>query len=83
MEELPLPKVYQSIEPGPVSLLTTAAKGRFNVMTMSWHMMVDFIPPLVACIVRLPTTALPRCALQGMRHCHSRPEARIEGRSGR
>jgi Flavin reductase like domain len=51
MEELPLPKVYQLIELGPAVLLTTAAKGGFNVMTMSRHMMVDFIPPLVACIV--------------------------------
>jgi flavin reductase (DIM6/NTAB) family NADH-FMN oxidoreductase RutF len=34
-----------------VVLLTTAAKGRANVMTMSWHMMVDFEPPLIACIV--------------------------------
>ena len=42
MEELPLPKVYQLIELGPAVLLTTAAKWRFNVMTMSRHMMADF-----------------------------------------
>ncbi len=51
MEELPLFRVYQLLEPGPVVLLTTAHKGRPNVMTMSWHMMVDFTPPLVACVV--------------------------------
>ncbi len=51
MKELPLSKVYQLLEPGPVVLLTTAHKGHANVMTMSWHMMVDFEPPLVACIV--------------------------------
>ncbi len=51
MRELPLPKVYQLLEPGPVVLLTTAHKGRANVMTMSWHMMVEFEPPLVACVV--------------------------------
>ena len=44
-------KVYQLLEPGPVVLLTTADKGRANVMTMSWHMMVEFEPPLVACVV--------------------------------
>ena len=32
-------------------LLTTSRKGRANVMTMSWHMMVEFEPPLVACVV--------------------------------
>ena len=51
MKEFPLPNVYQLLEPGPVVLLTTARKGRANVMTMSWHMMVDFEPPLVACVV--------------------------------
>ena len=39
------------LEPGPVVLLTTARNGRTNVMTMSWHMMVEFEPPQVACIV--------------------------------
>jgi flavin reductase (DIM6/NTAB) family NADH-FMN oxidoreductase RutF len=48
---LPLAKVYQLLEPGPVVLLTTARKGRANVMTMSWHMMVEFEPPLVGCVV--------------------------------
>lgn len=51
MREFPLAKVYTLIEPGPVVLLTTARKGRSNVMTMSWHMMVEFEPPLVACVV--------------------------------
>jgi len=49
--DLPLSKVYQLIEPGPVVLLTTASKGQANVMAMSWHMMVDFEPPLIACVV--------------------------------
>jgi len=39
------------LEPGPVVLLTTRHRGRANVMTMSWHMMVEFEPPLVACVV--------------------------------
>ncbi|MGP0059016.1 MAG: flavin reductase family protein [Beijerinckiaceae bacterium] len=55
MKELPLSKAYQLLEPGPVVLLTTRGKGKAqgkaNVMTMSWHMMVDFEPPLVGCVV--------------------------------
>src|SRR5512137_2720802 len=51
MRELSLSKVYQLLEPGPVVLLTTQRKGRSNVMTMSWHMMVEFEPPLIACVV--------------------------------
>ncbi len=51
MKELPLPKVYQLLEPGPVVMLTTSHRGRANVMTMSWHMMMEFEPPLIACVV--------------------------------
>ena len=51
MKKLRLSDVYQLLEPGPVVLLTTAHKGSANVMTMSWHMMVEFEPPLVACVV--------------------------------
>jgi len=51
MKNLSLSKVYQLIEPGPVVLLTTAHRGRDNIMAMSWHMMVEFEPPLVACVV--------------------------------
>jgi flavin reductase (DIM6/NTAB) family NADH-FMN oxidoreductase RutF len=51
MKEFPLSKVYRLLEPGPVVLLTTTRKGQANVMAMSWHMMVEFEPPLVACIV--------------------------------
>lgn len=51
MRALALSKVYQFLEPGPVVLLTTAHDGRPNIMTMSWHMMVEFEPPRLACIV--------------------------------
>lgn len=47
----PLSKVYALLEPGPVLLLTTAHRGRDNVMTMSWHTMMEFEPPLVGCVV--------------------------------
>lgn len=50
-QSLPLKEVYRLIEPGPVVLVTTANGGRPNVMTMSWHMMVDFEPPILACVV--------------------------------
>jgi flavin reductase (DIM6/NTAB) family NADH-FMN oxidoreductase RutF len=51
VKALPLSKVYQLLEPGPVVLLSTARKGRANVMAMSWHMMIEFEPPQVACVV--------------------------------
>ena len=48
---LPLSQVYRLIEPGPVVMVTTANGARANVMTLSWHMMIDFEPPLLACVV--------------------------------
>ena len=49
--EYPLGRVYRLLEPAPVVLLTTQWKGCPRVMTMSWHMMMEFEPPLVGCIV--------------------------------
>ena len=48
---LPLSKVYQLLEPGPVVLLATAHRRRANVMAMSWHTMLEFEPPLIGCVV--------------------------------
>jgi flavin reductase (DIM6/NTAB) family NADH-FMN oxidoreductase RutF len=48
---LALSKVYGLLETGPVVLLTTSHKGAANVMTMSWHTMMEFEPPLVGCVV--------------------------------
>lgn len=50
MKNLPLHQAFQLLEPGPVVLLTTSDGKRANVMTMSWHMDVDFTP-LIACVV--------------------------------
>ena len=62
MKPLALSKVYQLLEPGPVVLLTTARKGRANVMTMSWHMMIEFEPPQVACVVSGNDYSFAACA---------------------
>jgi flavin reductase (DIM6/NTAB) family NADH-FMN oxidoreductase RutF len=67
MKPLPLSKVYRLLEPGPVVLLTTARRGRANVMTMSWHMMVEFEPPLVACVVSEANFSFQ--ALRATREC--------------
>jgi len=32
-------------------MVITARAGRPNVMTMSWHMMIDFAPPILACVI--------------------------------
>ena len=50
MKELPLSKAFRLIEPGPVVLVTTAYQGKANIMTMSWHMVMEFTPQ-IGCII--------------------------------
>jgi flavin reductase (DIM6/NTAB) family NADH-FMN oxidoreductase RutF len=67
MKNLPLSKVYQLLEPGPVVFLTTAHKGRANVMTLSWLTPIEFEPPLVACVVGEANHSF--AALRATREC--------------
>jgi flavin reductase (DIM6/NTAB) family NADH-FMN oxidoreductase RutF len=50
-KSMPLSRVYQLLEPGPVVMVTTSCKGEPNVMTMSWHTMIDFEPPILGCVI--------------------------------
>lgn len=50
-KSFPLSKVYGLLEPGPVVMVTTARDGHSNIMTMSWHTMIEFEPPLVGCVI--------------------------------
>lgn len=50
-KSFPLSRVYRLLEPGPVVMVTTACKGQTNIMTMSWHTMMDFEPPIVGCVI--------------------------------
>lgn len=47
----PLAKAYQLLEPGPVVMVSTSSNKTSNIMTMSWHTMIDFEPPLVGCVI--------------------------------
>ena len=44
MTALPMERAFMLIEPGPVILVTTRENGRNNIMTISWHMVMDFTP---------------------------------------
>lgn len=47
----PLAQAYGLLEIGPVVLITTSHKGVPNIMTQSWHTMMEFVPPLVGCLI--------------------------------
>jgi flavin reductase (DIM6/NTAB) family NADH-FMN oxidoreductase RutF len=45
-KDYPLSEIRRYLEPGPVVLVSSASKGRTNIMTMGWHMMMQFSPAL-------------------------------------
>jgi len=50
-KSFPLSRVYGLLEPGPVVMITTAGRERPNIMTMSWHTMMEFEPPTIGCVI--------------------------------
>ena len=51
MEEVPLAKSYLLLNHGPVTLVSSAANGRSNVMAAAWAMPLDFDPAKVLLVV--------------------------------
>ncbi|MGT2439921.1 flavin reductase family protein [Bradyrhizobium betae] len=49
--DFPTSNVRRLLEPGPIVLVSSAHKSETNIMTMGWHMMMEFSPALVACII--------------------------------
>ena len=50
-KDYPVSEIRRYLEPGPVVLVTSAWKGNTNIMTMGWHMVLEFSPSLVACCI--------------------------------
>ena len=49
--DFPVSDIRRFLEPGPVVLVSSAWKGEKNIMTMGWHMVMEFVPSLVACLI--------------------------------
>lgn len=47
----PLIDVRRHLETGPIVLISSAWKGETNIMTMGWHMMIQFSPALFGCYI--------------------------------
>jgi flavin reductase (DIM6/NTAB) family NADH-FMN oxidoreductase RutF len=48
-ENFPVGNVRRFLEPGPIVLVSSAWKGKTNIMTMGWHMMMEY--DLVGCFI--------------------------------
>jgi flavin reductase (DIM6/NTAB) family NADH-FMN oxidoreductase RutF len=51
MKQIAASQAYRLLEPGPIVLVTTFHKGKPNVMTMGFHMVIQHAPPLIGCVV--------------------------------
>ncbi|HWA46425.1 MAG TPA: flavin reductase family protein [Hypericibacter adhaerens] len=49
--DFPVSDVRRFLEPGSIVLVSSAWKGRTNIMTMGWHMIMEFEPSLVGCYI--------------------------------
>ena len=49
--DFPLSEVRHYLEPGPVSLISSACDGDTNIMTHGWQTVMEFSPSLVGCMI--------------------------------
>jgi flavin reductase (DIM6/NTAB) family NADH-FMN oxidoreductase RutF len=49
--DFPVDNIRHFLEPGPIVLLSSAWKGKTNIMTMGWHMVMEFQPSLIGCYI--------------------------------
>src|SRR5258707_6803675 len=50
-KDYPLSDIRRYLEPGPIVLVSSAWQGKSNIMTMGWHMMMQFSPALFGCYI--------------------------------
>jgi flavin reductase (DIM6/NTAB) family NADH-FMN oxidoreductase RutF len=49
--DFPVSDIRRFLEPGPIVLVSSAWKDKTNIMTMGWHMVMEFTPALVGCLI--------------------------------
>ncbi|MEX2142183.1 MAG: flavin reductase family protein [Pirellulales bacterium] len=49
--DFPVARVRRFLEPGPVVLVSSAAKDQRDIMTMGWHMVMLEEPSLIGCFI--------------------------------
>jgi flavin reductase (DIM6/NTAB) family NADH-FMN oxidoreductase RutF len=50
-QDFPVSDIRRFIEPGPIVLVSSRWKGQSNIMTMGWHMVMEFSPSLIGCLI--------------------------------
>jgi flavin reductase (DIM6/NTAB) family NADH-FMN oxidoreductase RutF len=50
-KDFPVSDIRRFLEPGPIVLISSAWKGKANIMTLGWHTVMEFSPSLVGCVI--------------------------------
>ena len=92
-KSFPLTKIRRFLEPGPVVLISSAHKGERNIMTLGWHMMLeydrvgcfiwdqnhsfDLVRRSKECVINLPTVDLIDAVI-GIGNTHASPRDKAD-----
>ena len=49
--DFPVSQIRRYLEPGPIVLVSSAWQGKTNIMTMGWHLVMEFSPSLIGCLI--------------------------------
>ena len=49
--DFPVSRVRRYLEPGPIVLVSSALRGKTNIMTLGWHTVLEFTPSLVGLMI--------------------------------
>lgn len=50
-KDFPVSNIRHFLEPGPIVLVSSKWQQQTNIMTMGWHMVMEFSPSLVGCVI--------------------------------
>jgi len=50
-QDLPVSQIRRFLEPGPIVLVSSAWRGKTNIMTMGWHTVMEFEPSRIGCYI--------------------------------
>jgi flavin reductase (DIM6/NTAB) family NADH-FMN oxidoreductase RutF len=92
-KDFPVEKTRRFLEPGPIVLITSAHKGERNIMTLGWHMMLEYdrvgcfiwdqnhsfamIRRSRQCVINLPTVDLIDAVI-GIGNHHASPRDKAD-----
>jgi flavin reductase (DIM6/NTAB) family NADH-FMN oxidoreductase RutF len=50
-QSIPVERVRRYLEPGPIVLVSSRWREKTNIMTMGWHLIMEFSPSLFGCVI--------------------------------